>query len=275
MALFDRVDRGDFETIRADYRRDGVVCLRRVFDEADLFMLRETVTAAAEAPSDHIEVFGETAVAGRPRRFFVDTELTRFPPFERFLLHSIAAELAARLMGSQVARYFLDQLLVKEPGTAKRTPWHQDLPYWPIRGRQVCSMWLPIDPVDRATCVAFVAGSHEWPDHSPLDFRSGRDYGPQGMPRLPEIDAARHKILSYDMEPGDCIVFHGMTAHGAPGNATTRPRRAFSIRWAGDDVRHHYRAADSEELSVGRPALDGQPLGDDGYPVLWRDAVRE
>lgn len=35
---------------------------------------------------------------------------------------------------------FYDQLLIKEPGTVKRTPWHYDMPYWPLVGWQVCTI---------------------------------------------------------------------------------------------------------------------------------------
>jgi ectoine hydroxylase-related dioxygenase (phytanoyl-CoA dioxygenase family) len=42
---------------------------------------------------------------------------------------------------------FYDQLLIKEPGTVKRTPWHHDMPSWPLAGWQVCTIWLALDPV--------------------------------------------------------------------------------------------------------------------------------
>ncbi|TDJ73678.1 MAG: hypothetical protein E2O38_02175 [Proteobacteria bacterium] len=38
-------------------------------------------------------------------------------------------------------------VLIKEPGTHAVTPWHHDLPYYSLEGTQVCSMWLPLDPI--------------------------------------------------------------------------------------------------------------------------------
>ena len=32
---------------------------------------------------------------------------------------------------------------------------------------------------------------------------------------LDEIEGGSHKILSWDCEPGDVVVFHGLTLHGA------------------------------------------------------------
>ena len=43
--------------------------------------------------------------------------------------------------------FWYDQLFVKEPGTLDPMPWHHDLPYWPFRGSQVCSVWLAIEDV--------------------------------------------------------------------------------------------------------------------------------
>jgi ectoine hydroxylase-related dioxygenase (phytanoyl-CoA dioxygenase family) len=43
--------------------------------------------------------------------------------------HTAVGESAALLMGSEVARFHHDHLLVKEPSTVQPTPWHQDMPY--------------------------------------------------------------------------------------------------------------------------------------------------
>src|SRR6185437_13224407 len=53
--------------------------------------------------------------------------------------------------------FFDDHVLVKEPGTQKPTPWHQDIPYYFVDGQQTVSFWIPIDPVKEAT-LRLVAG---------------------------------------------------------------------------------------------------------------------
>ncbi len=64
-------------------------------------------------------------------------------------------------MGVDKVWFFYDQLLVKEPNTAEPTPWHQDGPYWPLRGEQVMSIWVPFDHATRETgVVTYVKGSH-------------------------------------------------------------------------------------------------------------------
>jgi len=44
-------------------------------------------------------------------------------------------------------------------------------------------------------------------------------------------------MVRFDMEPGDCTIHHGLTIHGALQNTTNdKRRRAYVIRWTGDDV---------------------------------------
>ena len=77
----------------------------------------------------------------------------RIAQFHAFVYDSPAARIVARLMDSSQAIFYHEHVLVKEPGAQKPTPWHHDQPYYPINGRQVCSIWLPLDPVPRQKCL--------------------------------------------------------------------------------------------------------------------------
>jgi len=138
-------------------------------------------------------------------------------------------------MGSRSVNFFFDQVIVKEPGTVQRTPWHQDLPYWAVKGSQICAIWLALDPVAAENSVEYVLGSHRWgTEYSPSHFADGSLYEGTGLPPLPDIDAHRseYQICSWDIEPGDCLVFHAMMVHGAAGNnSLAHRRRAVSTRW--------------------------------------------
>src|SRR3546814_318051 len=167
------------------YRRDGIVCLRRMFDAGWIAFMVEAVDRAMAAPGRHGEEYARSG-----GRFFGDLDLwQRHEPFRRFVFESPAAAIAGRLMESTKVNFFYDQLLVKEPGTAERTPWHQDQPYWAVAGRQVCSLWVPFDPVPEETCVEYVAGSHDWPAFSHYHFADGTPYANTGLPPLPDLDA--------------------------------------------------------------------------------------
>ena len=56
---------------------------------------------------------------------------------------------------------------------------------------------------------------------------------------LPDVDADPQKfpVRCDDLAPGDVLFFHPRALHSAIGSAPTHPRRTFSIRFLGDDVR--------------------------------------
>jgi hypothetical protein len=61
----------------------------------------------------------------------------------------------------------------------------------------------------------------------------------ENLEQLPDIDAHRdeYNILSWVLEPGDALLFHARTVHGARGNKSPNTaRRAITTRWCGDDV---------------------------------------
>ncbi len=252
------------------YERDGIVCLRGLFDREWVDFMGDWVERAMAAPGPHGEDYGAQEGGGR---FFGDLDIVRrHAGFRRFVEVSPAAEIAGRIMQSAKVNFFYDQLLVKEPGTAERTPWHQDQPYWAVAGRQVCSLWLPLDPIPEETCVEYVAGSHDWPAFSPYHFVDGTPYEGTGLPPLPDIEAQRkrHEILRFSLAPGDCLVFQAMIVHGAPGNASAQRRRALATRWTGDDARYCIRPGEMA-IPTRDPGLKhGDPMDCADFPVIWR-----
>jgi len=256
------------EADRAAYDRDGIVCLRRMVDAEWIDHLGRWGEVAMAEPGPHAEEYG-AAGAGR---FFGDLDIARrHEGFRRFVHESPAAEIAGRVMGATKVNFFYDQLLVKEPGTAERTPWHQDQPYWAVSGRQVCSIWLPFDPVAEDTCVEYVAGSHLWPEFNPAHFSDHSPYEGTGLPPLPDIEAerARHNILRFALEPGDCLVFQAMIVHGAPGNASQHRRRALATRWTGDDARYCRRPGEVAIPTRDPGLTHGDPMDCADFPVVW------
>jgi hypothetical protein len=109
----------------ARYRADGAICLRGAFPLDWIDRLREAVDADMASPGPLVRL---NTPQGAPGLFFVDFQLwQRHVGARDFVYRSPAREIAARLMGSREVVYYHDHLLVKEPGTRERTPWHQGL----------------------------------------------------------------------------------------------------------------------------------------------------
>ncbi len=262
----------DLETIEA-YRRDGVACLRGVVTSEWIDALREGVELNQRSPGPFARSY---TPAGNPGGFFGDyCNWQRIAPFRSFFFDSGIAQTAGQLMGSDKVNLYHEHVLVKEPGTLEKTPWHHDQPYYPVDGDHIVSLWIPLDPVPRQTCVEFVAGSHRWGKwFAPKRFADAAEHpGTSKMETIPDEATLRanHRIVGFELEPGDCIAFHGLTVHGAPGNAQpgTR-RRAFSARFTGRDARFTLRQGFMSPPPPAEGGPDhGAPMDSAAFPVIW------
>jgi len=256
-----------------EFQRDGAICLRQLLNAQEVALLRRGIDTNIERPSERAKVANEP---GTPGTFLEDFCNWQFnDDYRRFIFDSPIGAAAGLLMQSATARLYHDHMLVKEPGTTKRTPWHQDQPYYNIEGSQSCSLWIPVDPVRRHSTLEFVAGSHKGPWLMPRSFMDNKAkwFAEGALADLPDVEAAREQfpILGWEVEPGDVVCFHMLTLHAAGGVDGDRRRRVFSVRLLGDDITHAPRSWVTspefpglrEELPAGA-ALD-HPL----FPVLW------
>lgn len=253
----------------ARYQTDGVVLIKGLF--ADFV---DVIAAGIERNMTEPGPFAaENLQAGEGGRFFDDyCNWTRIPEFEDVVRNSPAGAVAARLMGSDTVQMFHDHVLVKEPGTSKPTPWHQDSPYYFVEGQQTVSFWSPVDPVTEAS-LRCVAGSHLW-DREVLPTRwlnEDNFYPDEGqyMP-VPDPDAEDMPIVEWPMEPGDAVAFNYRILHGARGNASDRRRRAFSLRLLGDDARYVDRPGRTSPPFDGHGMVPGQRLREDWFPIIYQ-----
>jgi ectoine hydroxylase-related dioxygenase (phytanoyl-CoA dioxygenase family) len=255
----------------ADYQRDGAVCIPGLFKDW-VEVIRAGIERNMREPGPYA---AENLKPGESGRFFDDyCNWERIPEFAEVVKHSPAAQAAAELMRSRSAQMFHDHILVKEPGTSKPTPWHQDAPYYFVDGEQNVSFWVPVDPVTDAT-LRLIAGSHLWPKMvlpvrwlSDTSFYAGEnDYLP--VPN-PDAEPAKYNVLEWQMQPGDAVAFHYKTVHGARGNLAAARRRAFSIRWVGDDARYVTRPGRTSPPYPGHEMKDGQRLREDWFPIVYQ-----
>ena len=257
------------------FQRDGAACIRQLFRPEEMSVLRAGIDANLAHLSPRAKV---ASGADDPGRFVEDfCNWQDNDDYRRFIFDSALPETAGRLMRSTTARLYHDHMLTKEPGTRQATPWHQDQPYYNIEGRQNISFWIPVDPVNRASTLEFVAGSHLGPWLMPRSFMDAQaKWFPEGtLADLPDIEAARgaFPILGWELEPGDAVCFQMLTLHAAQGVSGPHRRRVFSVRFLGDDITHAPRRwRTSPEFPGLREALPaGAPMHHALFPVLWKE----
>ena len=227
-----------------DFHRDGAVVVRGLFDAREVAEIERGIEQALAEPGPLFKTASRPDDTGR----FVE-DFCRWQDideFRRIAFESRAADAARELMGGGTVRLFHDHLLVKEPFTQAVTPWHQDQPYYNVDGLLNCSMWAPVDPVAIESTLEFEARSHTKGWLMPRTFMDNQaKWFPEGsLHEIPDIEADRNSfdILAWELEPGDAVFFHMLTIHHSYGVPRPTRRRAFSLRFLGDDMVHAPRA---------------------------------
>lgn len=224
-----------------DYRRDGAVVLRDILQPAWLESMRDAVDRGLTRPGKISEEYAKDG-----GRYLGDMFMwLRDADFRALALESPLPEIARQVMASASVTFFYDQLLVKEPMTPTQTPWHQDLPYWPLKGADILSFWVPFDSVPaEAGAMRYVKGSHRRGQmYAPTVFGKNSGfadiYARMGLPPFPDVEEmlADAEVLVCEVEPGDLVLHHPLTFHWSPGNLSpTHRRRALALRYLGDDA---------------------------------------
>lgn len=259
----------DFEAIGQQVWNEAEIDTHRA-SRFDFAATRERVMADPEARS----LLEPDDGTGRTGRFFYDAAgWRRLDGIREVALDSALPEAIAGLLRTPTLHFWEDTTFVKEPGTRQKTAFHQDLAYFQISGEQCAIVWMPLDATDASNGrIEYVRGSHRDPiTYAPNVFfaQTLREGAPD--PRLPDIEGNRadYDIVSFDTEPGDVIVHHVRTIHGAGGNMSGQRRRAVSLRYCGEDIRYLERDGAVPQMDITHTLKDGDRLYSADYPLVW------
>lgn len=255
------------------YARDGVVVVRGLMTSAELELIGAGIGKVLANRSSAAVVSG-----GGPDEAGAQVEdVCRWAEIDeigKVALRSGVARAAAQLMDSPTARFYHDQILVKEPGPDVPATWTQDQPYFNVHGRGI-SAWIPVERVVKEGSPEFWAGSHLGPWRLPRPFldREAKWFPEGTLAEVPDIEADRslYDIRRWELDPGDVVFFDFATVHSAPGNPTTTRRRVLTLRYLGSDARYAHRpwktAPDFPGLA--RELTEGAELDHPYFPLAW------
>ncbi|MEW6271767.1 MAG: phytanoyl-CoA dioxygenase family protein [Thermodesulfobacteriota bacterium] len=252
------MSRGLTEEQAAAYWRDGYVCVRGLFAEADVepWLRRTRELAAGEvAPPPAMQLVRDVMVAKKafapPTREHAICKINFYendPVFMAYARHPALLDCVESLLGPELL-FVNSMVITKPPGVDGRHPLHQDLLYFGFRpGDAVVGSWTALEPVTRENgCLAVLPGSHrgellphEVPDWQYVNF---------GFLGANGVDASVERV-HVEMEPGDTLLFHSLLLHGSGQNRTSGFRRAISA---------HYARGGCEDLWGGRDILASRP----------------
>lgn len=266
------------------FRRDGVVPLRRVFDLDWLALLGRGIDRNMATPSPRFEA--RTAEGGDGRYCEDFWVWSLFPEFERFVRESPAAALAGQLLGARRVNLVMDNWFLREAGAAARPPWHHDVAYFDFEG-SMCVLWLPLEASAADEGIAFVRGSHLWDKLFMRVFFKGHAAAQEPglingqqyhMPPDIEADRAAYDLVSFDLDPGDCLMFDMRCLHGpAAGTLANRTIRRFTLRMTAEDGVIRYRgdwAKQERAIFEAAGHREGDAIDSDFFPRLWEATAR-
>ena len=70
-------------------------------------------------------------------------------------------DMAEQLIGPDIALWNMS-FFAKPALNGKKTPYHQDGEYWPIRPLATCTVWIAVDDATVENgCLRFIPGSHK------------------------------------------------------------------------------------------------------------------
>jgi len=251
----------------ADFRRDGFVRLKGVFERAEIEHYGEAITRMTLALARQAQPLAERSTYGKA--FIQVTNLWEHGGAARaFVFGKRLARIAAALLEVTGVRLYHDQSLMKEPGGGI-TPAHADQYYWPLASDRCVTAWVPLQPVPADMGpIGFYAGSQR--------FEVGRDLPiSDESERLigAEMEKQGFPLVDAPFELGE-ISFHlGWTFHRAGPNRTTSPRSVMTIIYMDRDMRLGAPSAgqlgDRDAFCPG--VAVGEVIASPNNPILWEE----
>lgn len=138
-------------------------------------------------------------------------------------------EMVRQIIGPDVALWN-SSFFAKPANDGKRTPWHQDGQYWPIRPLATCTVWIAIDASNTSNgCLRVIPGSHHG-----QRLRAHRKIEAADVTLNQELLAGEYdeaKAADIVLEAGQMSLHDIYLLHGSEANHSPRPRRGMTLRF--------------------------------------------
>jgi ectoine hydroxylase-related dioxygenase (phytanoyl-CoA dioxygenase family) len=138
-------------------------------------------------------------------------------------------EMVAQVIGPSFALWN-SSFFAKPAGNGKRTPWHQDGEYWPIRPLATCTVWIAVDAATPENgCLRVIKSSHK-----DRRLRKHPTVELTDVTLNQELDPSEYdESLAVDLElaPGQISLHDVFLLHGSEANTSDHSRRGMTLRF--------------------------------------------
>ena len=262
------------------FEKDGVIKIKDFIPVSQLEELDRAITPyLANRNLLNKLVFGDSLFFSKPNLWKSD------PYFLQFVQQPMFIDVAIKLLRSSRINLLQDVIFVKSANSRQKFAWHHDLIYAPIHGEMVVSFWMATKNVTLHNGgIQFIKGSHRWTENFgpppnlapiakifPQHWRTGKTSNLS--PRAVEDSDAYSKdaVVSFDLEQGDLLAFHGEIQHrSGPNWAEKIDRKGYTIRYAGDDITYHPHPDTGLAYQLWNPKLNaGEKMRGPLFPLLY------
>ena len=199
----------------AQYQRDGYIVPDFRLPESVLSQIRERHAAL---------------LAREPRfRDYCPALLEYDSGFLQYCENDDILDMVAQLIGEDIALWNTS-FFAKPAGNGKRSPWHQDGEYWPIRPLATCTVWLALDDsTPENGCLRVIKGSHKdraLKAHNTLksdEVTLTQELKPTEFNEADAVDIA--------LRAGQISLHDVYLLHGSEPNTSPRSRRGMTMRF--------------------------------------------
>ena len=138
-------------------------------------------------------------------------------------------DMVAQVIGPDIILWN-SSFFAKPAVNGKKTPWHQDGEYWPLRPLATCTVWLAIDEATVENgCLNFMPGSHKHKELRP--HRTNKDPNFTLHQELLESEYDDDKAVPLELEAGQMSLHDVYLLHGSEANDSGKPRRGMTMRF--------------------------------------------
>ena len=138
-------------------------------------------------------------------------------------------DMVAQLIGPDIALWN-SSFFAKPAFNGRKTPWHQDGEYWPVRPLATCTVWIAVDASTRENgCLNVLRGSHKERRLRAHDTNDAPDLTLNQELRPEEFDESA--AVPIELEAGQVSLHDVYLVHGSEANRSARPRRGMTLRY--------------------------------------------
>ncbi len=155
--------------------------------------------------------------------------LTHDLGFLNYARDPVILDMVAQLIGPDICLWNMS-FFAKPALNGKKTPWHQDGQYWPIRPLATCTVWIAVDAATRENgCLRYIPGSHR--RNRLMRHERKDDPGYTLNQELTRDEYNEDEAQDLILEAGQMALHDVYIAHGSEENRSPHPRRGMTMRF--------------------------------------------